>query len=138
MKELYVANIKIDPWFLEPGVIGKSALKEHEKLILKVREDNTDFSIPYLALFPGGKLQIPTDSYGSGIIGGIDKGVIIYRGNDCPLEDYIEVLASGEDTLGMGKKTPITGIVEFSNKVLYPKVMEKLAEKYEIKRIFYA
>jgi hypothetical protein len=127
---LYVVNTNIDSLFTNPFINDSltSSFEDHARFVLKVQEQIPNFNSPYLALFSkGGYFVSDNIRYPGGDWGGI--GTL-----GKPLEDYIEELIIGDETIWNGRVTPITAVVEFSPMELYPRVMEQLGKKYDIKR----
>ncbi len=135
-KELYLINTTLQPEYGLAGLIHPKITRTLSKKL----ENKCDFSSPFLALFPDGKLQVPGLSNGlipGGIMnyvvdGLVPSGSINYQ--DCSLEDYIFRLKE-EGLMTPNGIKPITAVVEFSQEELYPREMELLAKKYEIKQI---
>ncbi len=139
-KELYIVNTRTPHSFLNFAA-GVHFLEENEKshqnFIERVRTQHSGFDIPYLALYSSGGLVVPYDLSG-GLMGCVVDEVVPFGGKDqraCSLDAFIDRLRSEGESTWHGQK-PITAIVEFSSTELYPHVMENLAKKYGIKKIF--
>jgi hypothetical protein len=139
-EELYIVNTQARPSFLNPDVRGMNperAEGEHSRFIAAARRQYSGFGLPYIALLPGGGLIIPAEPVL--LMHQVRRdGSVTGSGTSHPdmaLDDFIEMHRKGDDTLFAGRKTPITAVVEFSPEELYPGIMQRLAQKYDIRRI---
>lgn len=141
-KLLHIVNTKIEPFFLDLVVMCEQrecGLRGHADFIKKVRTQYAEFNLPYLALFQDGQLRVPDHFYfSSGSMGEVINGIVGRGGRDsqdCRLDEFIDRFKIGDGVIYTNEQTPITAVVEFSPTELYPTEMERLAQKYELKRI---
>jgi len=118
-----------------------NAERMHSDFLERVQAQYPGFFIPYIALLPGGGLIIPAEPMllmhqvrRDGVVNGSGNSFQATH-TDLSLDEFIEMHKIGDGTLFTGMKTPITAVVEFSPEGMYPDVMKKLAQKYEIRRI---
>ena len=95
------------------------------------------FSNIYLALLPDKRVLIHqklNKTIGRGLI--IDEEGNLAEGTKSKnLTEVIDKHYIGDGVIQQNQQTPINTIIEFSPTELYPEVMKKLEEKYDIKRI---
>src|SRR3989344_8332685 len=130
--ELYVVNTDTAAaWILEMSADRRWIDAYHLNFCNRVRAAHPDFDFPYMELFSNGIVVIQES-----ISGG--QHTSVRRGHTLsgePLDESIARFRIGDGTCRIGEKTPITAVVEFSPTELYPEVMERLAQRYDIKRI---
>lgn len=143
MPSLYLVHTTITPKFLNPRETRHAAMwKEHGAFIRKIREQYPDAELPYLALFAHGNGLIPdcveagTMVYsGGGVVVLIKNGTINTGNGTITLDEFVDRCAQGESFPSLATTPHIDGIVEFSPTELYPDAMERLAERYDIRRV---
>jgi hypothetical protein len=137
MTDLYVVNTDTDtkrpfPGDLFHGVNHPGFLEGQKEFFQRVRSQYKGFGFPYIALIED-RLSVIYSEWSKGVYCVTNEVVPGGAGgNYCALEEFIVRYREGNET----KLDPITAVVEFSPEELYPEVMEKLGQKYDIRRIF--
>ena len=144
MPSLYLVHTTISPTFLNQRETRHApAWNSHGAFVRKIMDQCPDAHLPYLALFAHGNGIIP-DCVEAGSMVYANGGVVVPITNasvkkdestSITLDDFIKTCVEGQPIPSLVTTPRIGGIVEFSPTELYPAVMERLAERYEIRRI---
>ena len=120
MTELYLVNTEA----LNLGDKSFEAVNQQARLFFNILHKVPNFKSPYWEFFHDGQYRFCS------VISRITNGA-----REEILEEYVERLISGKDTVINGLVTPITTLIQYSPEEIYPELMKSLEKKYDFKRI---